>query len=145
MSERRSIAARARRLFWYEPGEGFAERGVWKHRPVAYVREHMFFAAIFLGMQFGFYFWIFLLDGFLANGSFPYDVLLLLVPMLVCIPRIRHLRLAMKNVVVPARGLVCPRCLYDLRSLGSVSVSLSVGSRWMLSYCPGSGRGHCVI
>ena len=112
---------RLRRWLWYERGAEFAEEGVWASRPVAYIQPYGGWAfccallfLLFIGLMFT------PLYGFFGSWTvlFPFGVSY--GPLLFFWSRMSRVKRAMKGSVVKARGLVCPRCLYDLRGAGAI-------------------------
>jgi DNA-directed RNA polymerase subunit RPC12/RpoP len=57
-------------------------------------------------------------------------------PLLICGSRIGAVHRVMKDDVVETRGLVCPRCLYDLSAAGSVSACPECGQSVDLKKLP---------
>lgn len=128
---------RLRQWLWYERGEGFAERGLWRPFPVAFVRVNGAFAASLIAILVGtFAVLLTPLAELFDLFSAPYSVLVVFVPQLLFGPRQYRLKQFMKRDVVAARGLVCPRCLYDLRGAGAISACPECGQSVDLEKLP---------
>ncbi len=72
------------------------------------------FFVLFIGLMFT------PLFGLLDRWSVVLPAVVSLGPAVFFGSRVRRVNLAMKGIVVRTRGLVCPRCLYDLSGVRSV-------------------------
>lgn len=112
---------RLRQLVWYERGAGFAEEGIWRFRPVAFIRVHGTFVALVFALYVGFG---------LSLVVFPWSTFFVdpsalligiqIAPFVIYGRRVLRLKRAMKTDVPNAAGVVCPRCLYDLNGVGQI-------------------------
>ena len=94
---------RLRQWLWYERGEGFAERGLWRPFPVAFVRVNGAFAASLIAILVGtFAVLLTPLAELFDLFSAPYSVLVVFVPQLLFGPRQYRLKQFMKRDVVAA-------------------------------------------
>ena len=107
---------------WYERGAGFAEGGLWRARSVASVTLSVKCALpVIVLLVCSAVAFLPVLNG-LRPRWFPGAVLLSALPTYllmnrVCLKRDRE----MKFFVARRNGIVCPRCLYDLRGAGAIS------------------------
>ena len=128
---------RLRQWLWYERGEGFAERGLWRPRSVASVKQ-----SALCGFPV-----VFLLAGSMVSFSLPLSrvalhwvpgvLLLAAIPTYLLMNRValqkdRNAKLS----VVEKRGFVCPRCLYDLRGAAAISACPECGQSVDLEKLP---------
>jgi hypothetical protein len=116
------VIRRFRRLVWYESGEGFAESGWAKGRPVALLRPQGWFALTLVLVSCGSVGLIFTpFRSFLGPLALTLPVVSLVVPQVVFVPRIQRVQRFITSAVPDAGGLICPRCLYDLRGGGDIT------------------------